>query len=82
MSEALCLKHACTVEQVGGVNADGISTRSQLGPRRGGGSTIPTERPLNARRGVPVYREPAPARKGQGENPIRLHTANGLHRPR
>jgi len=34
-------------------------TRSQLGPKGGGGSTIPTAPPLNARRGVPVYREPA-----------------------
>src|SRR5262249_30488185 len=30
----------------------GISTRSQLGPQGGGGSTIPTAPPLNARRGL------------------------------
>src|SRR5262249_48663316 len=33
-----------------------LSTRSQLGPQGGGGSTIPTAPPLNARRGVLVYR--------------------------
>src|SRR5262245_16475206 len=38
-----------------------ISTRSRLGPQGVGGSTIPTA-PLTARRGVPVYLEPASAR--------------------
>ena len=36
----------------------GISTRPELGPQGGGGSTIPTASPLNACRGVPVYRGP------------------------